>query len=71
MKYTWIIYDISNDKKRLALSRRCKHIGLLRVQKSVFLGQAQKKLLKELKKDASKYVLSPQDRVFFVPMTEE
>ena len=44
--YTWIIYDISNDKARNKTAKLCKHLGLRRVQKSVFLGKVKKHKLK-------------------------
>jgi CRISPR/Cas system-associated endoribonuclease Cas2 len=35
---TWVIYDISKDKTRTKVAKRCLNFGLYRVQKSCFLG---------------------------------
>ncbi|MBI5347118.1 MAG: CRISPR-associated endonuclease Cas2 [Candidatus Aenigmarchaeota archaeon] len=41
----WIIYDISDNKKRLKISEKCKNYGLYRVQKSAFLGNVSRNKL--------------------------
>ena len=41
----WIIYDISDNRKRLRISEKCKNYGLQRVQKSAFLGNVSKNKL--------------------------
>lgn len=43
--FHWIIYDISNDRKRLRISEKCKDYGLKRVQKSAFVGNVSKNKL--------------------------
>ncbi|MBW1728438.1 MAG: CRISPR-associated endonuclease Cas2, partial [Deltaproteobacteria bacterium] len=35
----WILYDIVDDKARTKVAKACKKYGLIRVQKSVFLGK--------------------------------
>ena len=35
---TWVVYDISKDRTRTKIAKRCLDFGLYRVQKSVFLG---------------------------------
>jgi CRISPR-associated protein Cas2 len=35
----WIVYDIVEDKTRTKVAKQCKKFGLVRVQKSVFLGK--------------------------------
>jgi CRISPR-associated protein Cas2 len=69
--YTWVMYDITDNKMRLALSKQCKHLGLFRVQKSIFLGKAQQKLLAEFEKEAPKFLNDPDDKLFIVPMHED
>lgn len=52
----WIIYDITNDKRRKKISEACKDYGLLRIQKSAFLGSISKnrlEMLMEIAKDAA------------------
>ena len=38
MRYTLVIYDISDNSLRLRVSEVCKDFGLVRIQKSAFLG---------------------------------
>jgi CRISPR-associated protein Cas2 len=35
----WLIYDIAENKPRNKIAKACKQAGLIRVQKSVFLGK--------------------------------
>jgi CRISPR-associated protein Cas2 len=35
---TWVLYDITEDKIRTRIARRCLDFGLYREHKSVFLG---------------------------------
>ena len=35
---TWVVYDITKDKTRAKIAKRCLDFGLYRVQKSVYLG---------------------------------
>ena len=34
---TWVIYDIASDRIRNKVSKKCKNVGLYRVQKVSFL----------------------------------
>lgn len=45
---TLVIYDISDDRIRLAVSELCKNFGLSRIQKSAFLGRLSSSRRKEL-----------------------
>lgn len=46
--FTLVIYDISDDGLRLKISEICKNYGLVRIQKSAFLGKQTNSLRKEL-----------------------
>lgn len=46
--YTLVIYDISDDKLRQEISNSCKRFGLIRVQKSAFLGAISSSARKDL-----------------------
>ena len=35
---TWVVYDITKDKTRTKVAKRCLDFGLYRVQRSGFLG---------------------------------
>lgn len=45
---TWIIYDITDDKKRSKIAKTCKEYGLYRVQKSAFLGRLNNNQIDEI-----------------------
>ncbi|MEM3382792.1 MAG: CRISPR-associated endonuclease Cas2 [Nitrososphaerales archaeon] len=53
---TLVIYDISDDNLRNAVSEVCKNFGLLRIQKSAFIGNLTSSRRKELR-DKLKSVL--------------
>ena len=67
----WIIYDISDNRKRLRVSEKCKNYGLQRVQKSSFLGNVSKnkidmlamELKDVIKEDAEKDSKAKHDEV--------
>ncbi len=46
---TLVIYDITDDEIRYAVSEACKNFGLSRIQKSAFLGTLSSSRRKELK----------------------
>lgn len=46
---TLVIYDITDDNLRNAVSEVCKNFGLSRIQKSAFLGDLASSARKELK----------------------
>ena len=45
---TLVIYDISDDGLRLRVSKVCESFGLVRIQKSAFLGKMESSYRKEL-----------------------
>ena len=36
--YTLVIYDITDDEVRMKIAEACREVGLVRIQKSAFLG---------------------------------
>ncbi len=36
--YTLVIYDITDDETRIKAAEACREVGLVRIQKSAFLG---------------------------------
>lgn len=48
--HTLVIYDITDDKIRLAVAQACKEVGLVRIQKSAFIGEINAQTRKHLKK---------------------
>ena len=47
--YYAVCYDISSNKTRLKAAKLCKKAGLVRVQKSVFMGHSTATRIKEIK----------------------
>lgn len=65
----WVVYDIQSDKIRNNVVRRCKNIGLYRVQKSVFLGEVEENQLDELKLVLENLINLNKDSVYVFPMS--
>lgn len=66
--YYWVIYDISETKIRNKVVTLCKNYGLLRVQKSAFLGILSKnkaEMLASQIKDVIDY--ETKDVAFIIP----
>lgn len=68
--YICIAYDISNDRLRLKVSKMCRRIGLTRLQKSVFVGQTRKALLRELEQEV-RPVLPASDQFAVIPLEKK
>ena len=47
--YTLVIYDITDDALRLKIAEACKEFGLVRIQKSAFLGKIDSQKRKSLR----------------------
>jgi len=69
--YYWVIYDISKNTARGKVAKRCRQVGLRRVQKSVFLGRLKAKVRDGLRTEFNRWVNWRTDQVFFVPMSDE
>lgn len=46
-----LAYDISNNRLRLRMSKHCKRVGLLRLQRSLFVGEISAFDLAELERE--------------------
>ncbi|MEW6222735.1 MAG: CRISPR-associated endonuclease Cas2 [Candidatus Hadarchaeota archaeon] len=62
----WVIYDISENKVRSCASSKCKNYGLVRVQKSAFLGELSKNRAEMLSLEL-KDVIKEGDCIFLIP----
>ncbi len=69
--YTWVFYDISDNKTRHKIATCCRNIGLRRVQKSVFLGMVKKKHLKRLVALAKERLDQERDSMLISSMSKE
>lgn len=56
-----IIYDVSNNKRRLAIAKKLESYGF-RVQKSAFEAMLTKKLYKAMIQDVQ-YIMKPEDDI--------
>ena len=65
---TWVLYDISDDRRRGKVARACLQVGLYRVQQSVFLGTLGDNELDELVVRLETLVDTGQDSVYAFPM---
>ncbi len=66
----WVIYDITEDRPRGKIAKRCKEAGLYRVQKSVFLGSIERNRLDELEMQIEEYMDEETDSVYIFPMCQ-
>jgi CRISPR-associated protein Cas2 len=62
----WVIYDISKNVNRTKVSEECKNFGLVRIQKSAFIGRMTKNTAEMLAIKCRK-VLDKKDCVFLIP----
>ncbi|GAB6094233.1 hypothetical protein JCM14469_04850 [Desulfatiferula olefinivorans] len=67
----WIIYDIANDKSRTKVAKECKRAGLIRVQKSVFLGRLEATRFDELHVMFDDLIDPKKDKVYLFPFCQD
>jgi CRISPR-associated protein Cas2 len=65
---TWVVYDISKDRTRTKVAKRCLDFGLYRVQKSVFLGDLQSNRIDEILLFSREMLDLETDSVYIFPM---
>jgi CRISPR-associated protein Cas2 len=68
---TWVVYDISKDRTRTKIAKRCLDFGLYRVQKSVFLGDLQPNRIQEILLFSEELLDLETDSVYVFPMSRE
>ncbi len=68
---TWVVYDITKDKTRAKVARRCLDFGLYRVQKSVFLGDVAPNRVEEILLFSQELLDPATDAVYVFPMCRE
>lgn len=67
----WILYDIVDDKVRGKVAKACKKYGLIRVQKSVFLGKMKLSRFDELGELCLSLIDEDVDSVYLFPFCQE
>ena len=67
----WVLYDISDNAKRSRVAKHCKQAGLIRVQKSAFLGQLERNRFDELSEMCREEIDEDKDSLYLFPFCEE
>ena len=67
----WVVYDIRADQRRNKVAKVCKQYGLLRVQKSVFLGRLERNRFDELAERCLDLIDEDTDSVYLFPFCQE
>ena len=67
---TWVVYDISKNKTRMRIAKRCLDFGLYRVQKSVFLGDLAPNRIEEILLFSRELLDLDTDSVYIFPMCQ-
>jgi len=67
----WIIYDIVENKTRTRVAKECKKYGLIRVQKSVFLGKIKTSRFDEMGEKCLSLIDEDVDSVYLFPFCQE
>jgi CRISPR-associated protein Cas2 len=67
----WLIYDICENKKRTKVAKLCRQKGLIRVQKSVFLGNINETQLKAAVSESESIIDRETDSVYVFPFCQE
>jgi CRISPR-associated protein Cas2 len=62
----WVIYDISENSRRSKVSEECKNFGLVRIQKSSFIGKMTKNTA-EMLAIKCREIIDKNDCVFLIP----
>lgn len=66
-----VVYDISNDKARNKIVKKCKEVGLYRIQKSIFLGEVSKEKVFHLKKFIEDKIDKETDSVYLININKK
>lgn len=67
----WVIYDITENKKRAHVSKLCKNYGLYRVQKSAFLGTLNSNELESITLECQENIDPKTDSVYVFPLCND
>jgi CRISPR-associated protein Cas2 len=68
---TWVVYDITKDRTRTRVAKRCLDMGLYRVQKSIFLGDLAANRVEEILLFSGEMLDMDTDSVYIFPMCRE
>ncbi len=65
-----VVYDIANDSLRSKIAEILKDFGLMRIQKSAFIGYLSSQERKDLEKVLSRKSLEGNDRIDIFPICD-
>jgi CRISPR-associated endonuclease Cas2 len=68
--YYCVSYDISSNRLRLKVVRWCKKAGLVRLQRSVFIGPSKRTLIEDLRQEVMA-VLPATDRFVIISLDND
>ncbi len=68
---TWVVYDITDTRKRDEVIKICKGYGLYRVQKSVFLGNLNRNELDSVALECKEAIDEKTDSLYVFPMCDD
>src|SRR5271163_2485718 len=68
---TWVVYDISKDRTRTRIAKRCLDFGLYRVQTSVFCGDVPNNRVEEILLFGKELLDTNTDSVYIFPMCRD
>ena len=68
---TFVVYDISKNRTRTKIAKRCLDFGLYRVQKSVFLGDIESNRAEEIILASKELMDEKTDSVYVFPLCRE
>ncbi len=63
----WVIYDITENNIRTKVAKKCKDYGLVRVQKSAFLGNTTRNKIEMFSIDVKEIIGQTENCVFVFP----
>lgn len=66
----WLLYDISDNRRRNKLAQICKDYGLVRMQKSCFYGKLEGRGLNRFQGQLDR-LLQPEDQVLLIPISRK
>lgn len=62
-----VLYDITDDKIRNKVVMKCKNYGLIRVQKSIFMGNLTRNKAEMLALELKNFTFQSSDKIFIFP----
>jgi CRISPR-associated protein Cas2 len=68
---TLLVYDISKDRTRTKIAKRCLDFGLYRVQKSVFAGDLENNRIEEIVLASRELLNAETDSVYVFTLSKE